>query len=342
MFIIVTNLKKLLNTRYARKKEIVMPKHNTYKAQKQQSKKERDRLHKRYRNKLEKSSTGWKFAMFALVLSALFMIYPIVSSLLLSTQSGKGIVYEFVGFGNIIRLASDNNFWTALKNTSIYFVFQVPIMLTLALVLANMLNSKTLKGKAFFRTAIFLPCVTSLVAYSILFKSMFGADGIVNTTLLAINIINEPIAWLRDPFWAKVTVILAITWRWTGYNMIFYLAGLQNIDPYLYEAAEIDGASKTRQFFHITVPLLKPIIVYTAIMSTIGTLQLFDEVVNLTSGGASTPSLNATMTLSQYIYDLSFKYVPNFGYAATVSLVVVVLIAVLSIIQFKLAGDNND
>jgi len=307
-----------------------------------QSNKEHDRLHKRYKSKLEKSSTGWNFAMFALVLSALFMIYPIISSLMLSTQSGKGVLYEFVGFGNIVRLVQDNNFWTALKNTSIYFVFQVPIMLTLALVIANMLNSKTLKGRGFFRTAIFLPCVTSLVAYSILFKSMFGADGIVNSTLMAVNIINEPIAWLRDPFWAKVTVIVAITWRWTGYNMIFYLAGLQNIDPYLYEAADIDGASKTRQFFHITVPLLKPIIVYTAIMSTIGTLQLFDEVVNLTSGGASTPSLNATMTLSQYIYDLSFKYVPNFGYAATVSLVVVVLIAILSLVQFKLAGDSNE
>ena len=299
-------------------------------------------MHKHKKSKLYNSSAGWRFVSIALVLSALFMVYPIISSLALATQSGKGIVYEFVGFGNIVRLVQDRVFLTALKNTFIYFIFQVPIMLTLALLLANMLNSKTLKGKAFFRTAIFLPCVTSLVAYSILFKSMFSTDGIVNTTLLAINIINEPIAWLRDPFWAKVTVIMAITWRWTGYNMIFYLAGLQNIDPCLYEAANIDGASKTRQFFHITVPLLKPIIVYTAIMSTIGTLQLFDEIVNLTGGGASNPSLNATMTLSQYIYDLSFKYVPNFGYAATVSFVVVILIAVLSIIQFKLAGDSND
>ncbi len=157
-------------------------------------------------------------------------------------------------------------------------------MLTLALIFASMLNDKNLKLKGFFRTAIFLPCVTSLVAYSILFKSMFGVDGIINASLISMNIIESPISWLRDPFWAKVTVIMAITWRWTGYNMIFYLAGLQNIDPSLYEAADIDGATKIRQFFAITVPLLKPIIVYTAIMSTIGTLQLFDEVVNLTGG----------------------------------------------------------
>ncbi len=251
--------------------------------------------------------TGWNFVIIALVLSALFMIYPIISSLILSTKSGKGIVYEFVGFGNVVRLFSDKVFQTALKNTFIYFIFQVPIMLTLALIFASMLNDKNLKFKGFFRTAIFLPCVTSLVAYSILFKSMFGVDGIINASLISMNIIESPISWLRDPFWAKVTVIMAITWRWTGYNMIFYLAGLQNIDPSLYEAADIDGATKIRQFFAITVPLLKPIIVYTAIMSTIGTLQLFDEVVNLTGGGASSPSLMGTMTLSQYIYDLSLS-----------------------------------
>ena len=272
------------------------------------------------RNTLDKSKgiTGWNFVVIATALAAIFTLYPVINSLVLSTMSGKGVVYEYVGLGNIKRLFSDLVFRTALKNTFIYFIFQVPIMLTLALIIASVLNDKKLKFKGLFRTAIFLPCVTSLVAYSILFKSMFGADGIVNSTLLAINLIAEPISWLRDPLWSKVTVILAITWRWTGYNMIFYLAGLQNINPNIYEAAEIDGASKVRQFFTITVPLLKPIILFTSIMSTIGTLQLFDEVVNLTGGGASTPSLNATITLSQYIYDLSFKFVPNFGYAATV------------------------
>ncbi|SHH64201.1 carbohydrate ABC transporter permease [Clostridium grantii] len=290
---------------------------------------------------LKKNLTGWTFVIISLVLVGLFSVYPIISSLILSTMSGKGVVYTFNGLGNIKRLFSDPVFITALKNTFIYFIFQVPIMLTCAIFFAVLLNDKKLKFRGFFRTAIFLPCVTSLVAYSILFKSMFGADGLVNTILTSIHIINTPIAWLSDPFWAKVTVIIAITWRWTGYNMIFYLAGLQNIDPSIYEAAEIDGASKFRQFKAITIPMLKPIVLFTSIMSTIGTLQLFDEVVNLTSGGASTSSLSATLTLSQYIYDLSFKYVPNFGYAATVSYVIVIIIAVLSIIQFKVAGDDN-
>ena len=295
---------------------------------------------KKYINR-KSQAIGWSFIAIAVILAAVFAIYPILNSMYLSTMSGKGVVYEFVGFGNIERLFRDAVFKQALKNTMVYFIFQVPIMLTLALVIASLLNDKKLKFKGFFRTAIFLPCVTSLVAYSILFKSMFSVDGLINQTLLFLNIIDAPIAWLRDAFFAKVTVILAITWRWTGYNMIFYLAGLQNIDPAIYEAAEIDGASKVKQFIFITVPMLKPIILFTSIMSTIGTLQLFDEVVNLTGGGASTPTFNATMTLSQYIYDLSFKFVPNFGYAATVSYVIVFFIAILSIIQFRVAGDDH-
>lgn len=284
---------------------------------------------------------GGVFIITAVVLACIFALYPIIRSLILSTTSGQGVVTEFVGFGNVKRILGDKVFQKALKNTFIYFIFQVPIMLSLALFLASLLNDKSLKFKGFFRTAIFLPCVTSLVAYSILFKSMFSTDGIINQVLMTVGILETPIAWLTHALWAKVVIILAITWRWTGYNMIFYLAGLQNIDPSIYEAAQIDGASKFRQFFAITIPMLKPIILFTSIMSTIGTLQLFDEVVNLTGGGASTPAFQPTMTLTQYIYSVSFVYVPNFGYAATISYVIVFFIAILSIIQFRVAGDDR-
>ena len=224
------------------------------------------------------------------------------------------------------------------KNTLIYLLVQVPMMLFLGLVLANMLNLPGLKFRGFFRTAIFLPCVTSLVAYSVLFKSLFSLDGIINKFLMGMSMISQPIPWLLDPFWAKVVIILAITWRWTGYNMMFYLAAMQNIDTSVYEAAEIDGASKIKQFTQITIPLLKPIILFTTIMSTNGTLQLFDEVVNITAGGPG----NSTMTISQYIYNLSFAYTPNFGYAATVSYAIVFMVAILAFIQFKVAGDSNE
>jgi lactose/L-arabinose transport system permease protein len=230
-------------------------------------------------------------------------------------------------------------FLRALGNTFIFFIIQVPIMITLALLFAVALNDSTLRFRGLFRTAIFLPCVTSLIAYSTIFKSMFATDGVVNQGLMALHIINSPIGWFTDPFWAKVIVILAITWRWTGYNMIFYLAALQNVDRSIYEAARIDGVPAWARFTHITIPMLKPVILFTTVISTIGTLQLFDEVYNFTAGSGG-PS-DSTLTLSLYIYNLTFKFMPSFGYSATVSWVIVVLVGILSFLQFLVARDRR-
>jgi lactose/L-arabinose transport system permease protein len=282
---------------------------------------------------------GWLFVTPALILIAIFLFYPILRSLSLSVYSGRGMMMKFAGFGNIVRLWNDPVFWTALGNTVTFFVIQVPIMIMMALILAAVLNNPQLKLKGLFRTAIFLPCVSSLVAYSILFKSMFAVDGIVNRSLETVGIIDAPINWLTDPFWAKVLIIIAITWRWTGYNMIFYLAALQNIDKSVYEAARIDGVPSWRRFLHLTIPMLKPVILFTTITSTIGTLQLFDEVYNLTEGKGG--PANATLTLSLYIYNLTFRFMPNFGYAATVSYVIVLMVAILSFLQFYAARERK-
>ncbi|MGI8385212.1 MULTISPECIES: carbohydrate ABC transporter permease [unclassified Robertmurraya] len=287
--------------------------------------------------RIKNTAIGWSFIALATVLICLFYFYPMVQALIMSMQSGTGTNLTFVGLDNYARLLQDPTFLTTVKNTVIYLIIQVPIMIILALFISVLLNDKTLKLKGVFRTAIFLPCVTSLVAYSVIFKYLFGQEGIINIFLLKLSIISEPIQWLTDPFWAKMAIIVAITWRWTGYNMIFYLSALQNIDHSIYEAAKIDGASPFQIFFKITIPLLKPIILFTSITSTIGTLQLFDEVMNITQGGPG----NATMTISQYIYNLSFKYTPDFGYAATVSYAIVIMIVIFSIIQFKVAGDKN-
>ncbi|MCM2294071.1 sugar ABC transporter permease [Allorhizobium sp. BGMRC 0089] len=273
----------------------------------------------------------------ALTLLGIFMIYPILWSLWVSLQVGKGNNLRFGGFANIERLFHDQVFLHALTNTCLFFVVQVPIMLTLALVFAVLLNDSRLIGRGFFRTAIFLPCVTSLVAYAAVFRSMFESDGIVNHFLMAIHAVSGPVPWLTDPFWAKIMIILSITWRWMGYNMIFYLAALQNIDPSIYEAARIDGIPARARFFRITIPLLKPVILFTSIVSTIGTLQLFDEVNTITRGGPG----DATLTLSLYIYNLTFQFMPSFGYSATVSYVIVVMVAVLSLVQFLIARDRK-
>ena len=267
------------------------------------------------------------------------MIYPIVWSLWMSFQVGKGMNLSFGGFANIVRLTKDPVFLRALGNTFTFFIFQVPIMIALALLFAVALNDATLRFRGFFRTAIFLPCVTSLIAYSTVFKSMFATDGVFNQALMALHLINGPISWLGDPFWAKVSIIIAITWRWTGYNMIFYLAALQNIDRSIYEAARIDGVPAWARFRYLTIPMLKPVILFTTIISTIGTIQLFDEVYNLTEGKGG--PADATITLSLYIYNLTFRYMPSFGYAATISYVIVVMVAVLSFLQFYAARERS-
>lgn len=285
----------------------------------------------------KRKTTGWFFVMPAVILIFAMSFYPMIKAFYLSFHTGFGATQKFVGLYNYSRLLNDSLFKTALGNTFIYLILQVPIMLVLALILASLLNDPHLKGKAFFRTAIFLPCATSLVSYAIIFRSMFGLDGFVNAILTKLNIIAAPVNWLGQTWPARIIIVIAITWRWTGYNMIFYLAGLQNIDPTVYEAAKIDGASSYKRFTKITIPLLKPIILLTTIMSTNGTLQLFDETVNLTNGGPA----NTTLSISHYIYKLSFEYSPQFGYAATISYIVFILVAILACIQMKV-GDRRD
>lgn len=280
---------------------------------------------------------AWVFVLPSLILIIAFVFYPMIQAFITSFQTGAGNNLDWTGIANYKRLLTDTTFKKALGNTVLYLVIKVPIMIFLALVISSMLNDKRLKAKGFFRTAIFLPCVTSLVAYSIIFKSLFATDGFINAFLMKIHVLEEPIAWITDPVFAKILIIIAITWRWTGYNMVFYLSGLQGIDDSIYEAADIDGATSVQKFFRITLPMLKPIILFTTINSTIGTLQLFDEPMNITQGGPA----NATITTSQYIYNILFKYSPDFGYAAAVSYVIVVLIVVLSFIQMKV-GDKDD
>lgn len=280
---------------------------------------------------------SWIFIAPSLILITTFVFYPMIQAFITSFYSGTANNLYFGGLSNYKRLFTDTTFQKALFNNILFLFIQVPIMILLALVISSILNNKKLKLRGFFRTAIFLPCITSLVAYSIVFKSLFADDGFVNALLINLNIIQEPINWLTNAVYARILIIIAITWRWTGYNMIFYLAGLQSIDDSIYEAAEIDGATGFQKFRFMTVPLLKPIILFTSINSTIGTLQLFDETMNITQGGPA----NSTITVSQYIYNILFKYQPNFGYAAAVSFVIVFLIIILSYIQLK-AGEKND
>lgn len=284
----------------------------------------------------KQSLTGWAFLMPAAILIFAMNFIPMFQALILSFQSGIGNNLTWSGLSNYIRLAGDSTFRTALVNNFVYLIIQVPIMLILAIVLASLLNIKDLKCKGLWRTAIFLPCCTALVSYSIIFKTLFAYDGYINTILLDLGLLHARVNWLGNTATAKIILILALIWRWTGYNMVFFLAGLQNIDESLYEAAKIDGAGPVKRFFTITLPLLRPTLLLTTIMSINGTLQLFDESVNLTAGGPA----NSTLTMSHYIYKATFEYNPQFGYAAAMSYVIFILVALLSFIQMKV-GDKR-
>lgn len=285
----------------------------------------------------KQSLAGWEFLTPAVILIAVMSFLPMIQALFLSFQTGIGAAMKWTGGTNYVRMFKDPVFMQALKNNFIYLIIQVPIMLISALILASLLNNKDLRFKGLFRTAIFLPCATSLVSYAVIFRSLFAVDGLVNIILIKLGLLSTGYNFLGHPNSARIVIILALIWRWTGYNMVFYLSGLQNIEYSVYEAAKIDGASPLQSFFRITIPLLRPTILLTAIMSTNGTLQLFDESVNLTNGGPA----NSTITMSHYIYNVSFKYVPNFGYAASMSYLILILVAVLAYIQMKV-GDKRD
>lgn len=280
---------------------------------------------------------GWIFLAPAVLLIVCLSLYPAVQALLISFKTGTGAALTWNGFGNYERILKDKVFIQSIKNCFLYLLIQVPIMLFLAMILASALNKPNLKFKGVFRTAIFLPCATSLVAYAIIFRSLFANDGFVNTVLVKLGILDQGYNFLSHVTSARIVIILALIWRWTGYNMVFFLAGLQNIEQSVYEAAKIDGANVVQTFFKITMPLLKPTILMTLIMSTNGTLQLFDESVNLTSGGPA----NASITMSHYIFTRAFQGVPNFGYTSAMSFVILIMVAVLALIQMKV-GDKRD
>ena len=288
----------------------------------------------------KQSAAGWGFLLPGTILIAITAFWPMIQAFIMSLQTGSSANMAWAEpiFNNYTRMFQDKLFLRSVGNTFLYLIIQVPIMLILAILLAQLLNNKHLRFKGLFRTCVFLPCAISLVSYSIIFKSLFATEGLINTILVNLHILQENYNFLGNAASAKAVIIIALIWRWTGYNMVFYLAGLQNIEYSVYEAAKIDGANGWKTFWKITVPLLKPTIIMTFIMSINGTLQLYDESVNLTNGGPA----NATITMSHYIYNNSLgQSVANFGYACAMSFFVFIVVGILALINMKV-GDTRD
>ncbi|AFD27123.1 carbohydrate ABC transporter permease [Deinococcus gobiensis] len=272
------------------------------------------------------------FVLPYLLIFASFWAWPIVSSFLLSFKDSRLGATAPWSVANWTRLAGDEFFRTALKNTFVILIIQVPTMLLMATGLAVALNSRMLRARGLFRFAFFAPLVVGTVAYSAVFRLLFNTDfGMVNRALGGLGL--PPVDWLNQPGPAMTVIILALLWRWTGYNAIILLAGLQGIREELYEAASIDGATPWEQFWKITVPMLRPTLLFCLVLSLIGTLQLFTEPALITNSGPG----NATMTLGTYLYQQGFRSF-NFGYASTIAYTVAAIAAVVSLVQLRLFG----
>lgn len=280
--------------------------------------------------------TAWTFILPNFAGFFIFTLIPIIFSFILAFTNWDSFnPAKFVGLKNFKNMISDETFRISIFNTFYYTIFVVPLTLIFALVLAILLNKK-IKGVKFFRTAIFFPYVTSLVAVAVVWNMLFNPKlGPINQFLRAIGILNPP-GWTSSTEWAMPAIIITSIWRGMGYYMILYLAGLQSIPKELYEAASIDGANKWKQFCNVTLPSLRPTTFFVTIMLTISSFKVFDLVQVMTDGGPG----RATNVLVYEIYNEAFvKF--KFGYASAISLVLFVIVLGITIIQFKWSEESS-
>ncbi|MFB8625853.1 MULTISPECIES: carbohydrate ABC transporter permease [Enterococcus] len=267
---------------------------------------------------------------------ALTILIPVVVSFAFSFMR-IGYTLEFVGLQNYIDIFRDPLFFQSYYNIFIIMVGSIPVTMLLALFFAVLLNAPKVKGKGFFRTVYYIPTVTSTVAVASVFMTFFNPTGIFNGFLNLIGL--DSVQWLSDPFWIRVSMIVTTVWMSIGYNTILFLAGLQGISKEVYESAEIDGASKFRQFFNLTVPMLKPVILMATVLATINGLGSFN-VPNIFFGTSNGPD-NSAIVVGVQLYKTSFEMV-NFGKASAIAWTMVLVSGVFSAIQFKLGGNANE
>lgn len=282
------------------------------------------------------SRAAYFFLLPGLLVLLVFFFLPIAGALLLSLTDFDiyGIAslsnVRFVGFGNYLDLFGDPLFWTALKNTFYFVLVGGPLSVGTSLAAALLLDTKGIRFKGFFRSAYFAPVVTTLVAVAVVFRFLYHTRyGLINYVLAWFGI--DPVNWLGDPTWAMPAVILLAVWKNFGFNMIIFIAGLQSIPDYLYEAAVVDGANAWQRFKSVTLPMLAPTFLFVSIITMIGYFQLFAEPYVMTEGGP----LNSTLSVVLYMYREGFKWW-DMGYAAAIAFILFVIILIGTLIQLKL------
>lgn len=281
------------------------------------------------------TAAAWILLAPALILLSIFVLYPIANLIYLSFTAGSftRAGTHWVGVRNYWRLLLSPDFWQVLGNTAYFTLATVIPSLIIPLGLAVLLN-RAVALQGLLRTAYFIPSITSLVAVGLGFRWLFQTDGPVNNGLAAIGV--EPIPWLSSTVWAMPVLILLSIWKQLGFNLVVFLAGLQTIPLSRYEAAELDGAGPWQQFWHITLPGLRPTLIFSAVTTAIFTLRSFEQVFVITGGGP----LNSTNLLVYYIYDQAFAQF-DFGYAAAAATLLLIVTFVLVYIQLQMQRDEG-
>ncbi|GEN56201.1 cytochrome c biogenesis protein [Halolactibacillus alkaliphilus] len=289
---------------------------------------------KSIKEKKKDSLYGYAFISPFFILFSIFGLFPIIFSFYLSFQRWNGLgEMEFVGLRNFELVLADPFFWKAMYNTFVIALMSTLPQLIIAFLLAFALNSTYVKMKGFFRVSFFLPNVTSIVAVAVVFGTLFtnSSTGLVNSFIGLFGF--EPVNWGTSEWGVKWAISAMIFWRWVGYNTIIYLAGLQSISQDLYEAAKIDGASVRQQIMHITIPMMKPVIIFTVFISTIGSLQLFTEP--LVFIGTTLREEGVTVVL--YLYREAFSN-NAFGTASATAVILFFVIIVMSVTNLLIAN----
>ncbi|MET8040565.1 sugar ABC transporter permease [Micromonospora sp. NPDC005215] len=279
---------------------------------------------------------GWSFILPNFIGFAVLTLLPVVVLFYVAFTSWNVFgVADWTGTANFRRMWDDSSFWTALRNTVYYAVFHIPLTLAAALGLALLLNRK-LRGVRFFRTVAFFPYITSIVAIAVVWNQLFSPEyGPINALLGAVGVDNPP-GWTTSSTWSMPAVIIVGTWRYMGYYMLLFLAGLQTIPAQLYEAAETDGASPWQRFVHVTLPGLRTTTFFVTVLLTIESFKVFDLILVMTGGGPG----QSTLVLSQYIYQKGFEE-NQFGYASAVSIVLFAICFGITVIQFMVNKRRN-
>jgi putative chitobiose transport system permease protein len=275
---------------------------------------------------------AYLFLLPTFVILGVFLIYPLFASIWYSfTDYNVVQSARFVGLQNYQKLLGDEIFKTAFRNTLVYSIGVVPACTIFGLVLALLVN-RSARGITFFRTAFYIPVITSIVVVGIVWKWMYFEDGIINSFLRATHLVARPIPFLSDPSIALGAVMAVTVWKASGYYMVLYLAGLQSLPKELDEAAMIDGAGRWQRFWNVTAPLLRPTIALVVVLASIGAMKVFGEIYVMTSGGPA----DRTTTLVYYIYKQAFVFL-NMGYASAVAVVLFVFLLVLSFVNIKIS-----